>query len=161
MELIIGTRKWSSWSLRPWLLMTELRIPFTETLVPFQESNHATFSRFSPNARVPCLHDGDTVVWDSLAIIEFGQEDAPARGVATYFVRDNGQGFEPGSASLLFEPFQRRLASRGRAGDGLGLAAVKRIVALHGGEVWAECEPGVATIFRFTLERSPQGLQLC
>ncbi len=97
----------------------------------------------------------------SPAVIEFGQEDAPARGVATYFVRDNGLGFEPGGASLLFEPFQRRLSSRARAGNGLGLGTVKRIVALHGGEVWAECQPGVATTFRFTLERSPQGRQLC
>ncbi|MCE2869461.1 MAG: glutathione S-transferase [Xanthomonadaceae bacterium] len=69
--LYIANRNYSSWSLRPWLLMTELRIPFTETLVPFEESNHANFSRFSPNARVPCLHDGDTVIWDSLAIIEY------------------------------------------------------------------------------------------
>ncbi len=97
----------------------------------------------------------------SPALIEFGQEDAPARGVATYFIRDNGSGFEPGSESVLFEPFQRRLSVRGRAGNGLGLAAVKRIVALHGGEVWAESQPGQATTFWFTLERSPQGLQLC
>jgi glutathione S-transferase len=73
--LYIANRNYSSWSLRPWLLMTELQIPFTETLVPFEESNHANFSRFSPNARVPCLHDGDTVVWDSLAIIEYLAEN--------------------------------------------------------------------------------------
>lgn len=75
--LFIANRNYSSWSLRPWLLMTELQIPFTETLVPFEESNHANFSRFSPNARVPCLHDGDTVVWDSLAIIEYLAEIHP------------------------------------------------------------------------------------
>ena len=75
--LYIANRNYSSWSLRPWLLMTELRIPFTETLVPFEESNHANFSRFSPNARVPCLHDGDTVIWDSLAIIEYLDETHP------------------------------------------------------------------------------------
>lgn len=69
--LYIANRNYSSWSLRPWLLMTELRIPFTEILVPFEESNHANFSRFSPNAKVPCLHDGDTVVWESLAITEY------------------------------------------------------------------------------------------
>ena len=69
--LYIANRNYSSWSLRPWLLMTELQIPFTEILVPFEASNHANFSRFSPTARVPCLHDGDTVIWDSLAIIEY------------------------------------------------------------------------------------------
>lgn len=73
--LYIANRNYSSWSLRPWLLLTELNIPFTEILVPFEESNYANFSRFSPNARVPCLHDGDTVVWDSLAIIEYLAEN--------------------------------------------------------------------------------------
>ena len=94
----------------------------------------------------------------SQALIEFGQDDAPARGVATYFVRDNGTGFDMANAALLFEPFQRRLSARKRAGNGLGLAAVKRIVGLHGGEVWADSQPATGTTFRFTLERASRGL---
>jgi glutathione S-transferase len=70
-SLYIANKNYSSWSLRPWLLMTELGIPFDERLVPFEESNHANFKAFAPNAKVPCLHDGDTVVWDSLAIMEY------------------------------------------------------------------------------------------
>ena len=69
--LITANRNYSSWSLRPWLLMTEIGMPFEEVLVPFEQSNHANFSAFAPNAKVPCLHDAGTVVWDSLAIIEY------------------------------------------------------------------------------------------
>lgn len=69
--LHIANKNYSSWSLRPWLLMTEHSIPFREILVPFETSNHANFSQFSPNARVPCLHHDGTVIWDSLAIVEY------------------------------------------------------------------------------------------
>lgn len=75
--LFIANKNYSSWSLRPWLLMTELHIPFTEKLIPFEESNHANFKTFAPSAKVPCLHDTDTVVWDSLAIIEYLAEKNP------------------------------------------------------------------------------------
>jgi glutathione S-transferase len=71
MRLYIANRNYSSWSLRPWLLMTELGIPFEEVLVPFEQSNQANFSAFAPNAKVPCLHDAGIVVWDSLAIVEY------------------------------------------------------------------------------------------
>jgi glutathione S-transferase len=71
-RLYIANKNYSSWSLRPWLLMRELAIPFEERLVPFSaSSNWEAFRAFAPNGRVPCLHDGDTVVWDSLAITEY------------------------------------------------------------------------------------------
>lgn len=70
--LYIGNKNYSSWSLRPWLLMRALAIPFEERLVTFEEgSNWTRFRSFSPNGRVPCLHDGDVVVWDTLAITEY------------------------------------------------------------------------------------------
>lgn len=69
--LYIANKNYSSWSLRPWLLMTEQGIAFTEKLIPFEESNHTNFKAFAPSAKVPCLHDGGTVVWDSLAIMEY------------------------------------------------------------------------------------------
>ena len=75
--LFIANKNYSSWSLRPWLLMTELNIPFTEKLIPFQESNHANFKTFAPSAKVPCLHNAETVVWDSLAIMEYLAETYP------------------------------------------------------------------------------------
>lgn len=71
-RLFIANRNYSSWSLRPWVLMRALGIPFEERFNPFGEgSNWQAFRSFSPTGRVPCLHDGGTVVWDSLAIVEY------------------------------------------------------------------------------------------
>ena len=71
-ELFIANKNYSSWSLRPWVLMKALGIAFEERLQVFGEgSNWEAFRSFSPNGRVPCLHDGGTVVWDSLAIVEY------------------------------------------------------------------------------------------
>ncbi len=72
--LYIANRNYSSWSLRPWLLMRMLRIPFTEALRPF---GSARFDEFSPSGKVPCLVDGELAVWDSLAITEYLAERHP------------------------------------------------------------------------------------
>jgi glutathione S-transferase len=70
--LYIANKNYSSWSLRPWLLMRELGIPFEERLVPFEPGPVQTaFRAFSPTGRVPCLIDGPVRVWDSLAITEY------------------------------------------------------------------------------------------
>ncbi len=72
LELYIANKTYSSWSLRPWLLLRELALPFTERLVPFEpDAGRAQFRHFSPGGTVPCLHDGDVVVWESLAIVEY------------------------------------------------------------------------------------------
>jgi len=77
-ELFIANKNYSSWSLRPWILMSQLGLPFHEQLVPFSASSAwDTFRKFSPSGRVPCLHDGDTVVWDSLGIAEYLAERHP------------------------------------------------------------------------------------
>ncbi len=71
-ELYIANKNYSSWSLRPWILMRELEIPFNEHVVPFeQEGNWKSFRTFSPTGLVPSLHDLGIVVWDSLGIIEY------------------------------------------------------------------------------------------
>jgi glutathione S-transferase len=77
--LHIGNKNYSSWSLRVWLLMRELAIPFNEVLHPFDviSGNEVEFKTFAPNARVPCLHDQGQVVWDSLAIFEYLAESWP------------------------------------------------------------------------------------
>lgn len=72
-QLYIANKNYSSWSLRPWVLMRERGIGFDERLVVFADpqSNWQAFRRFSPTGRVPCLIDGATTVWDSLAIAEY------------------------------------------------------------------------------------------
>jgi len=68
-ELYIANKNYSSWSLRPWVLMKTLGIPFVEHVVPFKAgSSFETFRAFSPTGKVPCLRDGELVVWDSLGI---------------------------------------------------------------------------------------------
>ncbi len=77
-ELYIANRNYSSWSLRPWVLMTARGIHFHERITPFASgSNFEAFRQFSPTGKVPCLRDGATVVWDSLAIAEYLAEMHP------------------------------------------------------------------------------------
>jgi len=76
LELVIGDKRLSSWSLRPWLAMTEARLPFTERLVKLGSPDFAARVG-SPSGRVPLLRHGDVVVWESLAIIEYVAELAP------------------------------------------------------------------------------------
>lgn len=92
--LYIANKNYSSWSLRPWVLLTELDIPFEEKLTPFKggtSSSWDSFREFSPTGKVPCLRDGDTVVWESLAIVEYIAENHasvwPADKVARAWAR--------------------------------------------------------------------------
>ncbi len=72
-RLYIANKNYSSWSLRPWLLMRELRIPFTEHMVRFGGSagDWEAYRQISPAGKVPCLIDGTVRVWDSLSIAEY------------------------------------------------------------------------------------------
>ncbi len=71
-ELHIGNKTYSSWSLRPWVLMKTLGLEFKEHFVRFNGgSNLDAFRKFSPSGRVPCLVNGEDTVWDSLAIAEY------------------------------------------------------------------------------------------
>jgi glutathione S-transferase len=76
-ELFIANKNYSSWSLRPWVLMKVLGIPFEERLFPFEADNFDRFRAFSPSAKVPTLRDGEVTVWDSLAIAEYLAEERP------------------------------------------------------------------------------------
>jgi len=83
MQLYIGNKNYSSWSMRPWVLLTQAGIAFDEVKIRFDaftpESRFkAELARISPAGRVPVLVDGDLVVWDTLAIAEYLAEKFPA-----------------------------------------------------------------------------------
>jgi glutathione S-transferase len=115
LTLYIANKNYSSWSLRPWVLMRELGISFEERLVPFGqggESGH--FRSFSPSGKVPCLVDGDTTVWDSLAIAEYLAERHPA----VWPAEAKARAFARCAAAEMHSGFQ---ALRGICGMSVGI----------------------------------------
>jgi glutathione S-transferase len=100
--LHIGNKNYSSWSLRPWALMTELGLAFEEVNHVFGAGFAKSIAGKSPTARVPVLHDGKRVVWDSLAIVEYLADrhagvwptDADARAWARSAAAEMHSGFQ-------------------------------------------------------------------
>ena len=78
MLLVIGNRNYSSWSLRPWVAMKALGLAFDEKMIPlYGPGSKEEILKISPAGKVPCLIDGATKVWDSLAILEYLAEKHP------------------------------------------------------------------------------------
>lgn len=110
MELVIGTKRWSTWSLRPWLALKRSGLSFTETLVELRQENNVSEAQIrvhSPSGLVPVLKDGGLTIWDSLAICEYVAEKAPglwpADSVARALARAATAEMHSGFASLRGE----------------------------------------------------------
>lgn len=86
MHLVIANKLYSSWSLRPWLVMHAKGIPFDETVIPLRrKETKAQIAKWSPSGKVPTLIDGDITVWESLAILTYLDEKFPEHKI---FPRD-------------------------------------------------------------------------
>lgn len=82
LTLVIGNKAYSSWSLRPWLLLAALHIPFEEKQVNlYDEAGKKKLKRISPTGKVPLLIDGEIEVWESTAIFEYLAEKYPDKGI--------------------------------------------------------------------------------
>jgi glutathione S-transferase len=164
MELVIGTKAWSTWSMRPWLVLTKAGTPFTETLIQLRQENDASAAAIRPHSAtglVPVLKDGDLSIPDSLAICEYLAErfpDArlwPADPAARALARSAACEMHAGFASLrrecpmdLAAPVHTVELSEATRAD------VRRIVALwnamltrFGGPFLAGADWGIADAF--------------
>lgn len=137
--LVIGNHNYSSWSLRPWLVLKHLGLPFRLERIPLdQPETAAAISRHSPAGRVPVLVEGTITVWDSLAIIEHLAErhpvlwptDPAARGMARSITAEMHSGF---SALRNELPMNIRASGRKVTPSPEARADVARIVA-----IWTE-----------------------
>lgn len=142
LELVIGNKNYSSWSLRPWLVLRHFRIPFTECRIPlYRGESKAALLEHSPSGRAPVLHDGTTTVWDSLSIIEYLAEkhadkdiwpvERKARAIARSISAEMHSGFEALRAHL---PMNCRARGRIRA---LTEEAERDVMRVQ--EIWSSC----------------------
>jgi glutathione S-transferase len=138
--LVIGNKNYSSWSLRPWLAMKVLGFPFRELRVPlYGPGSKEEILKHSPAGKVPVLVDGETRVWDSLAILEHLAErhrgvwptDATLRARARSISAEMHSGFA-NLRNYMSMNIRRRYPGKGRTPEVLG--EIRRIA-----EIWNEC----------------------
>jgi len=139
MLLVVGNKNYSSWSLRPWLAMKVLGIPFEEKRIPlYGPDSKRALLQYSPAGKVPCLVDGELRVWDSLAILETLAEreprlwpaDAQLRARARATSAEMHAGF-PSLRQHMSMNIRKRHPGKGRTPE--VLAEIARIVG-----IWSE-----------------------
>jgi glutathione S-transferase len=82
LKLVIGNKAYSSWSLRPWILLAHMHIPFEEVAINiYEDKGKRAMRKHAPTGKVPVLYDGDIHVWESLAIMEYLAEKHPDKGI--------------------------------------------------------------------------------
>jgi glutathione S-transferase len=140
LTLVIGNKNYSSWSLRPWLLMKHLGVNFREHLIQLSvPSTRGEIDRQGPSGKIPILRDGELCVWDSLAICEYIAElkgagwpkDTAARALARSVAAEMHSGF-PHLRSQW--PMNARARDRHTATTPSLEADIKRVDGL-----WADC----------------------
>jgi glutathione S-transferase len=142
LTLVIGNKNYSSWSMRPWLLLRQADIPFEEVRIPlYQPDSAAQLAAWSPSGLLPALHDGDIRVWDSLAICEYVNErfpdkqlwpaDTAARAVARAVSAEMHAGFGALRRDMSMN-IRARYPGMGRTPE--CLAEVARILT-----IWTDC----------------------
>ena len=142
LTLVIGNKRFSSWSLRPWIALKQIGLPFREVLVLLRRAEtKAEILKYSPSGKVPYLIDGSLGIWDSLAIIEYLNElkpqaglwpaDRAARGIARAISAEMHSGFAALRQHLSMD--LQREPARGEW-PAEAAADIERVQA-----IWAEC----------------------
>jgi glutathione S-transferase len=142
LHLVIGNKNYSSWSMRPWIALKAANIPFDETLIPLlRPESKAKILAFSPAGKVPILIDGDTTVWESLAILEYLADRFPRAGLwpadaaARAHARAVATEMHGGFVALRRElPMNMWRPEQSRAVTAEAAAGVTRIDA-----IWSDC----------------------
>ena len=140
--LVIGNKNYSSWSLRPWLLLSHFGVAFEEVRLPLDTPQFAAeVGRHSPTGKVPALHDGGVHVWDSLAICEYANErwldgkgwpqDRESRALARAAAAEMHSGFANLRSALPMNLKSRHEGFKVWAG---AQADIDRVTA-----IWREC----------------------
>ncbi len=82
LKLVVANKAYSSWSLRPWILLAHFKIPFEDVVIPLDEPDtRANILKYAPNGKCPSLHDGKIAVWELLAIIDYVAEAFPEKAI--------------------------------------------------------------------------------
>ncbi len=142
LHLVIGNKNYSSWSLRPWMILSMAGIPFTETVIPLDTPDTSRLiAAHSPAGRVPVLKHGRLAIWESLAIMEYLAEMFPekylwpkavaARAMARAVAHEMHAGFSGLRKSC---PMNLRRIKRAVPMPDAALADVARIE-----DIWRQC----------------------